>query len=89
MGANVNFGCGVVVVNYDGWQKHRTTVGDNVFLGCNTNLVAPVKVGDNSYTAAGSTVTKDVPPDSLVIARAPEVLKEGRIKQMQEKFRKK
>jgi bifunctional UDP-N-acetylglucosamine pyrophosphorylase/glucosamine-1-phosphate N-acetyltransferase len=89
VGANVNFGCGVVVVNYDGWQKHRTTVGDNVFLGCNTNLVAPVKVGDNSYTAAGSTVTKDVPPDSLVIARAPEVLKEGRIKQMQEKFGKK
>ena len=89
VGANVNFGCGVVVVNYDGWQKHRTTVGDNVFLGCNTNLVAPVKVGDNSYTAAGSTVTKDVPPDSLVIARAPEVVKEGRIKQMQEKFKKK
>jgi len=89
VGANVNFGCGVVVVNYDGWQKHRTTVGDNVFLGCNTNLVAPVKVGDNSYTAAGSTVTRDVPPDSLVIARAPEVVKEGRIKQMQEKFGKK
>ncbi|MBQ8670649.1 MAG: bifunctional UDP-N-acetylglucosamine diphosphorylase/glucosamine-1-phosphate N-acetyltransferase GlmU [Oscillospiraceae bacterium] len=89
VGANVNFGCGVVVVNYDGWQKHRTTVGDNVFLGCNTNLVAPVKVGDNSYTAAGSTVTKDVPPDSLVIARAPEVVKEGRIKQMREKFGKK
>ncbi len=89
VGANVNFGCGVVVVNYDGWQKHRTTVGDNVFLGCNTNLVAPVRVGDNAYTAAGSTVTKDVPPDSLVIARAPEVLKEGRVAQMKEKFGKK
>lgn len=89
IGANVNFGCGVVVVNYDGWQKHRTTVGNNVFLGCNTNLVAPVKVGDNAYTAAGSTVTRDVPPDSLVIARAPEVLKEGRVAQMKEKFGKK
>ena len=89
VGANVNFGCGVVVVNYDGWQKHRTTVGNNVFLGCNTNLVAPVKVGDGAYTAAGSTVTKDVPPGALVIARAPEVVKEDRIAKMNEKFGKK
>jgi len=86
IGAGVNFGCGVVVVNYDGWHKHRTTVGNNVFIGCNTNLVAPVKVGDNAYTAAGSTVTRDVPPGALVIARAPEVVKENRVELLRKKF---
>jgi len=77
VGANVNFGCGCVTVNFDGKQKHRCTIGDNAFIGCNTNLVAPVTVGRNGYTAAGSTITQDVPADSLAIARARQVNKEG------------
>ena len=74
-GAHINFGCGTVTVNYDGTAKFRTTIGDNAFIGCNTNLVAPVKIGDGAYTAAGSTVTEDVPADSLCIARCPQTIK--------------
>lgn len=74
-GAHINFGCGTVTVNYDGTSKFRTTIGDNAFIGCNTNLVAPVKIGDGAYTAAGSTVTEDVPADSLCIARCPQTIK--------------
>jgi len=77
IGENVNFGCGTVTVNYDGINKHRTVVGNNVFIGCNTNLVAPVKVGDRVYTAAGTTVTKDVPDDALVIGRCRQEIKEN------------
>lgn len=77
VGKNVNFGCGTVIVNYDGQKKHRTTIGDNAFIGCNTNLVSPVVVEDNAYTAAGSTITKTVPKDSLAIARAKQENKEG------------
>lgn len=77
VGKNVNFGCGTVTVNYNGKAKYRTTIGDNVFIGCNTNLIAPVRVGDNAYTAAGSTITEDVPAASLGIARARQVNKEG------------
>ena len=75
VGAGVNFGCGTVTVNYDGVTKYRTTVGDHAFIGCNTNLVAPVKVGEGAYTAAGSTITDDVPADSLAIARSAQVVK--------------
>lgn len=74
-GSHINFGCGTVTVNYDGTAKFRTTIGDNAFIGCNTNLVAPVKIGDGAYTAAGSTVTEDVPADSLCIARSPQTIK--------------
>ncbi len=70
VGRDVNIGCGVVFVNYDGTSKHRSTVGDGAFIGCNTNLVSPVKVEDGAYIAAGSTVTEDVPEDALCIARA-------------------
>lgn len=84
-GSRVNFGCGVVTVNYNGVAKNRTTVGDDCFIGCNTNLVAPVKVGNGAYTAAGSTVTVDVPEDALCIARAREVIKEGRATQFHKK----
>ncbi len=69
VGEDVNFGCGTVTSNYDGHKKYRCTIGNHVFLGCNTNLVAPVTVGDGAYTAAGSTVTEDVPGDALAIAR--------------------
>lgn len=77
VGKNVNLGCGVVVVNYDGVEKHVTIVEDDVFVGCNVNLVSPVTVKRGSYVAAGSTVTEDVPEDSLAIARARQVNKEG------------
>jgi bifunctional UDP-N-acetylglucosamine pyrophosphorylase/glucosamine-1-phosphate N-acetyltransferase len=77
VGANVNFGCGVVTVNYDGASKHRTAIGDGAFIGCNTNLIAPVKVGDAAYTAAGTTVTKNVPPGALAIERGELSFREG------------
>ncbi len=72
VGNNVNLGCGVVFVNYNGKEKNRTCVGDNSFVGCNVNLVAPVKVGNNVYVAAGTTVTKDVPEGSLAVGRAKQ-----------------
>ena len=77
VGERVNFGCGTVTTNYDGFKKYRCTIGDDVFLGCNTNLVAPVTVGSGSYTAAGSTITKDVPADALAVARARQENKDG------------
>lgn len=77
-GAGVNFGCGVVTVNYNGVSKARCTIGDDCFVGCNTNLVAPVTLGDGAYTAAGSTVTVDVPENTLCIARCRETLKENK-----------
>ncbi len=75
VGAHINFGCGTVVVNYDGKNKYRTVIEDDAFIGCNTNLVAPVTVGRNAFTAAGSTITEDVPADTLAIARARQVVK--------------
>ena len=77
MGENINVGCGVVFVNYDGQKKHRSVIGDGAFIGCNTNLVSPVNVGEGAYIAAGSTITKDVPENSLVIARARETILPG------------
>lgn len=77
VGKRVNFGCGTVTVNYTGKAKFRTTIKDDAFIGCNTNLVAPVTVGEGAYTAAGSTITEDVPDVSLGIARARQVNKEG------------
>lgn len=68
VGRRVNFGCGTVTTNYDGHKKFRCTIGDDAFLGCNTNLIAPVTVGDRAYTAAGSTVTDNVPNGALAIA---------------------
>ena len=69
VGEKVNFGCGTVTVNYNGMTKARCTIGNNAFIGCNTNLVAPVKIGDFGYTAAGSTITEDVPDYTLAISR--------------------
>lgn len=76
VGERVNFGCGTVTVNYDGAKKYRTTIGNDVFVGCNSNLVAPVTLEDGAYTAAGSTITDRVPEGSLAIARARQVNKE-------------
>ena len=77
VGSKVNFGCGCVTVNYDGVKKARCTIGDNAFIGCNTNLIAPVSVGNGAYTAAGTTVTKDVPDNALAIDRGEYRIKEG------------
>lgn len=77
VGKDVNLGCGVVFVNYDGTKKYRSTVGDGAFIGCNSNLVSPVEVGDGAYVAAGSTVTENVEADSLYIARARGQKKQG------------
>ena len=77
VGERVNFGCGTVTCNYDGNAKFRTTIGNDCFVGCNTNLVAPVTLADGVYTAAGSTVTHDVEADALVIARARQSVKPG------------
>ena len=77
MGEGVNFGCGTVTVNYDGEKKHRTIIGNHVFIGCNANLVAPVKIDDHAFIAAGSTITDDVESDALAIARARQVVKSG------------
>lgn len=77
VGSGCNFGCGTVVVNYDGKVKNKTLIGNNSFIGCNTNLVSPVKVNDDTYIAAGSTITDEVPAGSLAIARAKQINKEG------------
>ncbi len=76
-GERINFGCGSIMVNYDGKKKHRTTVGNDVFVGCNVNLVAPVTVEQGAYIAAGSTITKDVPEDVLAVARARQQVIKG------------
>lgn len=76
IGKNVNFGCGSVTVNYDGVKKHQTVIGDDVFVGCNVNLVAPVTVGDRVFIAAGSTVTQDIPKGAMAIARNRQINKE-------------
>ena len=77
VGSGVNIGCGTITVNYDGKLKHRTKIGDGAFVGCNSNLVAPVSVGDYSYIGAGSTITKDVPTKSLAVGRARQIVKEN------------
>lgn len=77
VGKCVNFGCGTVTVNYDGKVKNRCKIGDGAFIGCNTNLVAPVEIAERAYTAAGSTITKNVPEDSLAIARTRQENKDG------------
>ncbi len=77
VGERVNFGCGTVTVNYDGKNKFRTVIGNDAFIGCNSNLVAPVTVADHAYTAAGSTITDNVPENALAIARARQVNKAG------------
>ncbi len=75
VGQDCNFGCGTVTVNYDRVKKYRTTIGDRCFIGCNTNLVAPVTLGEGAYTAAGTTVTDDVPAQALAVGRARQINK--------------
>lgn len=77
VGRNTNIACGVITVNYDGKKKSKTKIGNNSFIGCNVNLVAPVEVKDNAYIAAGSTITDEVPENALAVARERQVVKEG------------
>ncbi len=77
VGEGSNIGAGVITCNYDGQHKHPTRIGKNAFIGSDSTLVAPVTVGDGAYVGAGSCITKDVPPDSLAVGRARQVVKEG------------
>ncbi len=86
IGQRVNIGAGTVTVNYDGISKHKTVIEDGAFIGCNANLIAPVKVGKNAYVAAGSTITSDVPGGSLGIARERQTNKEDWVAKRTEKM---
>ena len=77
IGANVNVGAGAITCNYDGVHKHKTTIGDGVFVGSDSTLVAPVTVGDGAYIAAGSSITEDVPPGALALGRSRQTTKPG------------
>ncbi|MEI4771517.1 bifunctional UDP-N-acetylglucosamine diphosphorylase/glucosamine-1-phosphate N-acetyltransferase GlmU [Psychrobacillus sp. FJAT-51614] len=85
IGSNVNIGCGTITVNYDGKNKFKTIIEDDSFVGCNSNLIAPVTIGKNSYVAAGSTITKDVPGEALAIGRARQENKEGYVNKLNKK----
>jgi len=85
VGSNVNIGCGSITVNYDGVKKFKTIIKDGAFIGCNSNLIAPVEIGEGAYVAAGSTITDNVPGDSLSIARARQVNKENYVKNRMKK----
>jgi bifunctional UDP-N-acetylglucosamine pyrophosphorylase/glucosamine-1-phosphate N-acetyltransferase len=87
VGAGTNIGAGTITCNYDGFNKHRTTIGRDAFIGSNTALVAPVTVGDGAYVATGSVVTSDVPADALTIARARQVDKPGRASELRQRLR--
>jgi len=74
---NVNVGAGTITCNYDGANKHRTRIGDGVFIGSGVNLVAPIEVGSGATVGAGSTLTKSVPPDQLTLERSKQVTVKG------------
>ncbi|MFN6956552.1 MAG: bifunctional UDP-N-acetylglucosamine diphosphorylase/glucosamine-1-phosphate N-acetyltransferase GlmU, partial [Acetobacteraceae bacterium] len=78
VGANANIGAGTITCNYDGVAKHRSEIGEGAFIGSDTALVAPVRVGAHAITAAGSVITEDVPEDALALGRARQVVKPGR-----------
>jgi bifunctional UDP-N-acetylglucosamine pyrophosphorylase/glucosamine-1-phosphate N-acetyltransferase len=84
VGEGANVGAGAITCNYDGTNKFKTEIGKKAFIGSNASLVAPVKIGDGTYVAAGSVVTKDVPADSLVVARGKQMVKEGWVKRLQQ-----
>ena len=85
IGSDVNIGAGTITCNYDGKKKHRTTIGDGVFVGSDVQFVAPVKIGEGAFIAAGSTVTKDVPPGSLAISRVEQKNMEGWVEEREKR----
>ncbi|MBV2144373.1 bifunctional UDP-N-acetylglucosamine diphosphorylase/glucosamine-1-phosphate N-acetyltransferase GlmU [Falsochrobactrum sp. TDYN1] len=86
IGASSNIGAGTITCNYDGYNKHKTVIGENAFIGSNSSLVAPVEIGDNAYVASGSVITANVPADALALGRARQETKEGRAKILREKY---
>ena len=84
VGANANIGAGTITCNYDGFSKHRTTIGEGAFVGTNSSLVAPVKIGNGAYIGSGSVITKDVPDDALAVERSPQTNREGGAKRYRE-----
>jgi bifunctional UDP-N-acetylglucosamine pyrophosphorylase/glucosamine-1-phosphate N-acetyltransferase len=87
VGADTNVGAGTITCNYDGYHKHRTTIGAGAFIGSDTALVAPVRVGDGAIIAAGSVITEDVPQDALALARGRQANKPGRAGEIRQKLR--
>jgi bifunctional UDP-N-acetylglucosamine pyrophosphorylase/glucosamine-1-phosphate N-acetyltransferase len=77
VGAGTNIGAGTITCNYDGKKKHRTTIGDRVFVGSNTELVAPISIGSDAYVGAGSTITRNVPDGALAVTRTRQKHIEG------------
>ncbi|MGH6836035.1 MAG: bifunctional UDP-N-acetylglucosamine diphosphorylase/glucosamine-1-phosphate N-acetyltransferase GlmU [Methylocella sp.] len=88
IGAGTNVGAGTITCNYDGYSKYRTEVGAHAFIGSNTALVAPVKIGDGAYVGSGSVITQDVAPDALALARAGQIEKPGWARALRERNRK-
>ena len=86
VGASSNIGAGTITCNYDGYNKYKTVIGENAFIGSNSSLVAPVEIGENAYIASGSTITDNVPADALAFGRARQETKEGRGKILREKY---
>jgi bifunctional UDP-N-acetylglucosamine pyrophosphorylase / glucosamine-1-phosphate N-acetyltransferase len=85
VGAQTNIGAGTITCNYDGSRKHRTTIGEQAFIGTNSSLVAPVTIGAGAYVGSGSVITEDVPADALALGRGRQVVKEGWARTMREK----
>ena len=77
VGANSNIGAGTITCNYDGFLKHKTTIGEGAFIGTNSSLVAPVKIGKGAYIGSGSVITKDVPDDAMAVERSPQTNRDG------------
>ena len=84
VGNKVNYGCGAITANYDGKKKYRTVIADGAFIGCNTNLIAPVEIGEGALIAAGSTIDQSVPEYSLGIARKRQITKENWVNRKKE-----
>ena len=85
IGCDVNIGAGVITCNYDGVSKYPTVIEDGAFIGTDSQLIAPVRIGRNAYVAAGSSITDDVPPEALAIARGRQAVKEGWAKNRKKK----
>jgi bifunctional UDP-N-acetylglucosamine pyrophosphorylase/glucosamine-1-phosphate N-acetyltransferase len=87
IGAGANVGAGTIFCNYDGFKKHTTTIGEGAFIGSDSQIVAPVTIGDRAYVATGTTVTRDVPAEALAIGRARQENKEGYGTRLREKLK--
>ena len=89
IGAGTNFSCGAITVNYDGYDKHKTVIGENVMVGSNVSLIAPIEVGDDAFIAAGSTISENIPANSLAIERDKPDFQSGWVEEYKERKAKK